>query len=186
MKLLKELKNHKAAFEDVRKINRHGSDSAPGYFDYFLFICRLWELEPKSVYTFPAWQMRETFPWLDQKYDGVFTAALYPMRENDFNDDKIGNCPVEWLVLHADMMLVRDKADACGWCGITKRNLERWMTGDDIRPALPHFRIGMDRIFLESDLFNYMNEFFVGEPIKHFHEYIPGDDRPLPSKKRKR
>ena len=141
------------------------------------YLTKLMQLDDKAVGVFPAWKMREAFPAFDTSFHGVFYVYLFPFLADDCPPDELpGDCTLDYRIdCYENIVFCHPKKQAAEWCGVTNRQLERWMKGDEKKEQLPFFSHGKDRIFLEYDLWSFMTNYRVGERWKYRTEYSPGE-----------
>ena len=146
--------------------------------DDMFYVTKLMQLDTNAVGVFPAWKMREEFPAFNTDFHGVFYVYLFPYTADDYEPESLpGDCTLQYRIdVIENVVFCHPKKDAADYCGVTVRQIERWMSGDRIRQQLPYFKHSKDRIFIESDLWDFMTHYAVGERWKHRTGYVPGEN----------
>ena len=160
---LKDHPNHLKAFIDAQSAV-DDLDFPPGHFMDFEYVIRLKRLDKTAVNVIKAWQDRPDVG------DGLIYAFLYPFEADSIEDSELpGDISMEWTFLYVDTYIVHNKPGAAEYCGASIRQLERWM-----KDGLPYSKVCKERLFIESDLWDFMSERNVGKRIKDQSEYIEG------------
>ena len=182
MYYLRDFPNHLKAFEYMQQQSEK-LNSDIHILDDFFYVLKLTELDPKAVNVFYAWQMLEIFPAFNPGMDSIFLIFMMPDTD-EAASDLTGAELMCWWCLNVDLPVIHPKKDASKYCGVSVRQIERWMKGDQIREALPYFKHGQDRIFLEQDLWSFMSYYGCGERVKYRNEYVPGEFIEFKNKKK--
>ena len=160
---LKDYPNHLKAYIDAC-LALDDLDFSPGHFMNFEYIGRLKRLDKSAVNVIKAWRDRPDVG------DGLIYAYLFPFSADISEEPELpGDYTLEWTFLYVDSFIVHNKTRAAEYCGASIRQLERWM-----KDGLPYSKVGKERLFIESDLWDFMAERNVGKRIKDQAEYIEG------------
>ena len=131
---LKTSKAHLKAFDFARK--KHDFDKMEIIFETLFYLCRLIELDPKSVSV--------KLPGLDDEDSGIeicFLEAFEPDSEKEDHD----LLPVLYEIRQH---VVFNQSDAAEYCKINERTLQRWVKDFGLKPI----KLGKHRVFKEDDL----------------------------------
>jgi|GEM_PF-3222324 hypothetical protein len=162
--LLKDSPNHLEAFEFARNLTL---DALPSYAHDLMYIAKLLEMEPESIGVSRPGDRGES----DSDNDGIYYIYHYPFAAEDFEDEDLpGDVILEPTILEVNSHLSHSKKQAAKYCGISSaRTLERW-----VKAGLRVFKLGTERVFIESELYDFMAERGIGERWKSEPFYIPG------------
>ncbi len=145
---LKESLNHLKAFEySQKKLN---SEKMEIIFESFFYLCRLRELDQKSV------SIR--LPDIDNEEGGILFCYLWPF-ESDDDENDYDLLPE---MIEIKNHIVHSQRQAAKFCEVSERTLQRWTK----KFGLQSFKLGKQRIFIEADLLAFMAERAVGGLIK--------------------
>lgn len=145
---LKESKSHLQAFEYSEK--KHDFEKMEIFFQTLFYLCRLYELDQKAVSI--------TFPDLDDEESGTFLCYLWPYEPDEEGEDH----DLLPQMIEIKEHLVHSQREAAKFCKVTERTLQRWSK----KFCLRSFKLGKQRIFMESDLLTFMSERAVGGMLK--------------------
>ena len=167
MHKLKDHSNHLAAFIYSQK-KTCSRKNPNGLMPDLVYVAKLMSLEPGAVKIMLG---KDIFPDDETQHEYDFCSFLYPYEAGLLEPDEIpGETVLSWEILRIyQFWHVHSKARAAKYCGVTIRQLERWM-----KDGLPFYKHGRERLFYERDLWDYMTENAVGERIKNQGNYIEG------------
>ena len=141
---LKESLNHLKAFEFSEE--KHDFDKMEIFFQTLFYLCRLYELDQKAVSI--------KLPDLNDDEGGTLLCYLWPYEPDD--DGKDHDLLPDMVEIRHH--LVHSQQEAAKFCKVSERTLQRWAKKFGLRS----FRLGKQRIFMESDLLTFMAERVVG------------------------
>ena len=130
----KTSKAHLKAFDFARE--KYDDDRMEIIFETLFYLCRLIDLDPKSVSV--------KLPGLDDEDSGIeicFLEAFEPDSEKDDYD----LLPVLYEIRQH---IVYNQKDSAEFCKVTERTLQRWVKDSGLKPII----LGKHRVFREDDL----------------------------------
>jgi len=166
MDRLKDRPSHLAAYEHIRQ-------DAGEHFDNLAehgYIQRLAQIDQAAV----------SLMWgASIGIDALVLAYHYPLEADDM-EEGYADTLLQTRVMIVETPPCHDKQNAARWCGVSVRQIERWMKGIPGKGMAPlrHIKHGRERFFLELDLWNHMAKHGVGQRIRHVNEYAEGDVLP--------
>lgn len=145
---LKESKNHLKAFEFSEE--NYDFDKMEIFFQTLFYLCRLYQLNQKAV--------NIKLPDLNDEENGTFLCYLWPFEA----DEEGGDHDLLPDMIEIKNHIVHSQQEAAKYCKVSERTLQRWTKKFGLRS----FKLGKQRVFIESDLLTFMAERAVGGLIK--------------------